>query len=269
MDGNVNQHSNSKKLKKRDELYEDKAFFEKNVKGKRCYFVYISSTNVKENTLLFQRDSSSNDPCEHVPDCYKNDFYRCLTYFRHESVAMWMVYAKKGCCMRFTPALIEDVAKYVETIELFKTKKPTGSPHKTLYKKDMDEDKNWFHSEYVFYRGDKIENESDNESFYYVKRSTHARLLSESCNDEIDKMCFTKSVCWDYECEVRLCLSYEKLCSKVGNELLEKTKCIRVTLKPTGASKIEMRLSPLLKDKPLSKFARSDLFGRVWFPDQN
>ena len=133
----------------------------------------------------------------------------------------------------------------------------------------MDEDENWFHSEYVFNRGDKFENESDNKSFYYVKRSTHARLLSKSCNDEIDKTCFTKSVCWDYEREVRLCLSYEKLRSKVGNDVLEKTKCIRITLKPTGTSKIEMRLSPLSKEISSSKFDRCDLFGRVCFPDQN
>lgn len=163
------------------------------------YYYYISKNNVEKNVLRFSNiNELSNDTKEYRPKDFKYDFSRCISYFKNESVAMWSVYAPCGCCMRITKSVIDDFENKIDTFTIhFKNGK--------LPEECDDIEKFEFKKKHVIYY-------SDNEECIYIKRSTHPAYVSEELFEELKTTEIMKNICWDYECELRLCLAikYDK-----------------------------------------------------------
>lgn len=131
---------------------------------------------------------------------YQN-FALCLSYSYSENVAMWMLYARKGCMIKYKK---EFVLKILETDKIF-----VGYLDKSQFVtcKELGTDK--FEIELfdmIYYGEPKSE---DKEKYYYIKRSTDVeRKYDKSIVEELTYQ--KKEIPWAYENECRIVIKIKK-----------------------------------------------------------
>lgn len=174
------------------------------------YFIYVDNYKnyldiTKDNFyFFFSKPDNWNDSVD-LESTKKKDnssdfyyFYRCLSYFKSESIAMWHIYAKeKGLCFELSPGPIKQIAELkFDKIELVNKTECKDYDFKTY---DIE------FSNVIYYGED-----DKKKGLYVINRSTSKTTISENKLNTIKKKYYTKDIGWNYECECRLILKIPK-----------------------------------------------------------
>ncbi len=209
----------------------------KDPEDRPCYIYVNQSKHYKDITynnfyLFFSPCDKWNDLCD--IDLTKNKetdqnlyyLYRCTSYFKSESIAMWKMYAEKGFCFRLSKAPIQNLNKFISKIELcFKRKDSIEIDMKDI---------NRVSTAYVIYF-----NQQDDGN-YVLLRSRKKAVIDKDVFNEIKNNRYLKNTGWSYEYECRLCLTIPKYLIKNKKSFIG----AKVYLNDKGKNKITCIRSP-------------------------
>lgn len=122
--------------------------------------------------------------------------YRCLSYFKSESIAMWKMYAENGGCFKLSKAPINNFKNIISHVELVFENKHS----EPLEKKCCE----------PFSATDVIYYEQNSKNKFTVLRSTHKEKVNKKTFDSNTSNRYIKNIGWSYECECRLCIRIHK-----------------------------------------------------------
>lgn len=122
--------------------------------------------------------------------------YRCLSYFKSESIAMWKMYAENGGCFKLSKAPIKNFENIISDVKLIfedgSSKHIEKGCYETIPAKDV-----------IYY-------EKNSENKFLVLRSTHKEKVNKKTFDSNTSNRYIKNIGWSYECECRLCILIHK-----------------------------------------------------------
>lgn len=170
-------------------LYVPDVRYYKDISNDNFYYFFSPADRWNDKS-----DIDSTKKKENRKDCIY--LYRCLSYFKSESIAMWKMYAENGGCFKLSKAPIKNFENIISDVELIFKDRSSEHIEKGCYETIPAKD-------VIYY-------EENSKNKFTVLRSTHKEKVNKKTFDSNTSNRYIKNIGWSYECECRLCIRIHK-----------------------------------------------------------